>query len=342
MAKRDVVLVGASAGGVEALRELVAGLPVDFPASVVVVLHVPAGGSSALPRILSRPGPLPARHAEEGDSLQPGTILIAPPDRHLVLYDDALTLSLGPRENGHRPAVDVLFRSAARVLGPRAVGVVLSGALDDGAAGAVALRLAGGVVIAQEPEDALQPSMPRAAITAGGVEHILPAAKIASMLGGLVREDVVPEGEADSRLMEVETAMAGLDEDEVASTDAPGKPSGLTCPDCHGSLFEISEGGLVRYRCRVGHAWSPGSLVAQQSASHESALWIALRSLQEKAALTQELGRRAREQGHRLTASTFEKQTEDALRSAALVRELIEQISGATPVYEDAHLEGGD
>jgi two-component system chemotaxis response regulator CheB len=336
LAKRDVVLVGASAGGVEALRDFVAGLPLDFPASVLVVLHVPPTGSSALPGILSRAGPLLARHAREGDVLDGGTILVAPPDRHLIVYDDSVTLSLGPRENGHRPAVDVLFRSAARALGPRAVGIVLSGALDDGAAGMLALKLAGGVGIAQEPEDALHASMPRAAIAAGGVDHVLPVAKMPSLVGALLREEVSPDPPGEPPLMDVETAMAERDEQALNSIDPPGEPSGLTCPDCHGSLFEIKEGGLVRYRCRVGHAWSPGSLVAQQSASHESALWIALRSLQEKAALTRELGERAATQGHRLTAESFERQAEDALRAAALVRELIEQISGATPVFDDA------
>lgn len=336
MAKRDVVVVGASAGGVEALRDLVAGLPVDFPAAVLIVLHIPPMGGSALPGILSRAGTLPCRHAEEADRLTAGTILVAPPDRHLIIYDDAVTLSSGPHENGHRPAIDVLFRSAARILGARAVGVVLSGALDDGAAGVVALKLAGGVAVVQEPDEAMQPSMPRAAISTGAVQHVAPVAKIPALLAELLSDDV-PDDRADpSELMEVETALADLKENALHDQSPPGTPSGLTCPDCHGSLYEITEGGMVRYRCRVGHAWSPGSLVAQMSSSHESALWIALRSLEEKAALTRNLAERAAADGRKLTARRFHADADEAVRAADLVRELIAAVSPAPVVPDNA------
>jgi two-component system chemotaxis response regulator CheB len=335
VAKRDVVVVGASAGGVEALRELVAGLPEDFAATLLVVLHIPPTGPSALPQILDRAGRLPARHAREGDPLARGRILVAPPDQHMIVYDGAVTLSRGPKENGHRPAVDVLFRSAARTLGPRVVGVVLSGALDDGAAGMVAVNLTGGVCVVQDPEEALHASMPRSAMAAGGVHHVLPVAKIPDQLAGLVKQEASEDTAFESELMEVEAAMADLDLEALNSPDRPGKPSGFSCPDCHGSLFEISEGGLVRFRCRVGHAWSPGSLVAQQSSSHETALWVALRSLEEKAALTRDLGERAIEQGHRLTGGAFSRQADEALRGAALVRDLIDEISGVTAPLEE-------
>jgi two-component system chemotaxis response regulator CheB len=335
VANRDVVVVGASAGGVEALCALVASLPAEFPATLLVVLHIPAGGSSALPQILDRAGPLAVKQAQEGDELEPGIVLVGPPDKHLIVYDGAITLSRGPKENGHRPAVDVLFRSAARALGNRLIGVILSGALDDGAAGMVAVRLKGGIGVAQDPAEALHASMPRSAMSAGGVDYVLPVAKIADQLVGLVQQEVPGEDTFESELMEVEAAMAELDVEALNRPDRPGKPSGFTCPDCHGSLFEISEGGLVRYRCRVGHAWSPGSLVAQQSASHETALWMALRSLEEKAALTRALGERATEEGHRLTAETFARQADEALRAAALVRDLIDEVSGTGTVLEE-------
>ncbi len=329
MATRDVVVIGASAGGVESLSALVGALPADLPAAVLVVLHVPASGSSALPAILERAGPLPAKHARDGDRLEHSRILVAPPDHHLLVYDGAVTLSRGPSENGHRPAVDVLFRSAARVLGRRVVGVVLSGALDDGAAGMVAVRLRGGLGVVQDPDEALHGSMPRAALMAGGADYQLPVAEIAGLLTKVVGQSIPDNEDQPSELMQMEAAMADLDP-AVDNHDPPGRPAGLSCPDCHGSLYQISEGQLVRFRCRVGHAWSPASLMAQQSASHESALWMALRSLEEKAALAREIGERADSHGHRLTAKSFARQAAEAQRAAGLVRELIEQIGGAT------------
>jgi two-component system chemotaxis response regulator CheB len=297
---------------------------------VLVVLHVPSGGRSALPAILERSGRLGARHAVVGDRLEAGEILVAPPDRHLIVYDHAVTLSRGPSENGHRPAVDVLFRSAARALGPRVVGLVLSGALDDGAAGSVAIKLRGGVCIAQDPDEALYASMPRSAIQAGGADHVLPVHDVPKVLGELFGQEVPDPPLRPSSLMEMEASMAELDPEAIDNPDRPGTPAGFSCPDCHGSLYQITEGGLVRFRCRVGHAWSPHSLLAQQSSAHESALWIALRSLEEKAELTRSLAARAGERGHVLTAKSFQAQSDESVEAAGLVRELIDQIGGAS------------
>jgi len=327
--KRDVVVVGASAGGVEALRELVGELPPGFPATLLVVLHVPADGSSALPAILSRVSRLPARHAGTSDTLEHGTILIAPPDRHMVVHRSGVTVSHGPKENGHRPAVDVLFRSAARAHGSRVISVVLSGALDDGAAGTVAVTLRGGLGMAQDPTEALHASMPRAAIAAAGLELVLPVKKIAEALVELVQQDA-PTETAPSKLMEMEVDMSDLDLGALTEPDRPGEPSGWTCPDCHGSLFTLDEGGFPRFRCRVGHAWSADSLLAQQSASMETALWVALRTLEEKVSLTLDMGRRARARGHTLTRKQFERQAEEAQRSASVLRSLIESFSTVT------------
>jgi two-component system chemotaxis response regulator CheB len=322
-----VVVVGASAGGVEALRTLVADLPADFPACILVTLHVPSTGMSALPAILSRTGALPAAHAQEGSPLQPGRILVAPPDHHLIVLHDSVTLSHGPRENGHRPAVDVLFRSAARSHGGDVIAVVLSGALDDGAAGMVAVTRRGGTGIVQDFDDALHDSMPRAAHAAAGVEHVVPAKELSALLGELLRDP--PKSQPDpepERLLDMETAMADLDPVAMHDHERPGSPSGFGCPDCHGALFEITEGGLVRYRCRVGHAWSPESLLAQQSLALEGALWMALRGLEEKAALNQNLGDRAATSGHPLTAGRFHTSAAETLEAAELVRGLIDDI----------------
>ena len=188
MADHDIVVVGASAGGVEALTNLVAALPADLPASLFVVLHVPATGTSTLPDILSRSGPLPASHAKDGEPIEQGRVYVAPPDHHLLLRDDHVHLARGPRENGHRPAVDPLFRSAAWEHSTRVVGVVLSGALDDGTAGLLAIKARGGVAVVQQPEDALYAGMPNNAIEHVEVDHVLPAAAIAGMLARLAAE----------------------------------------------------------------------------------------------------------------------------------------------------------
>lgn len=330
-----LVVVGASAGGVEALRDLVANLPIDFPAAILVVLHVQPSGRSALPAILARAGTLPCRHAEEGDRLEPGRVLIAPPDRHMIVADGSITLSRGPTENGHRPAVDVLFRSAARARGSRVVAVVLSGSLDDGAAGMVAVRQRGGVGLAQDFDEALHDGMPRAA-AATGVDSVLEIKEIAATLVEIVgrlhtdqQSDPDPV-ERPSTLMEVEADMAQLEPDAMHGHDRPGEPSGYACPDCHGALFEIIEGDLVRYRCRVGHAWSPESLVARQTVSLESALWMALRSLEEKAALSRDLAVRAASAGHTLSAERFLENESEALGAAELVRGLVADVGSET------------
>lgn len=330
--KPSVVVVGASAGGVEALRDLVAALPVDFPGCVLVVLHVPSIGASALPAILSRAGALPARHAVEGEPLAGGQILVAPPDRHLIIADGEVTLSRGPQENGHRPAIDVLFRSAARAQGPNVVGVVLSGSLDDGAAGMVAIKQRGGVGLVQDFDEALFDAMPRAAAAAAAVDEMLPIKAIASRLGLLV-EDSPESVPPASPLMNMETAMAEMEPGAMHAAERPGAPSGFACPDCHGALFEIYEGTLVRYRCRVGHAWSPESLVARQTISLESALWMALRCLEEKAALNRDLGARAAASGRDLTAIRFHETEDDTIRAAELVRALIDDIGGSISAH---------
>lgn len=231
----------------------------------------------------------------------------------------------------------MLFRSAAKVLGPRVVSVVLSGALDDGAAGVVAVSERGGVVVVQDPEEALHPSMPRAAMVAAPAEHVLPAAKIPALLTRLIEEPVDAPAEPVSDLMDMETAMADLEIDSLNDPDRPGEPSGFSCPDCSGTLYTITEGQMTRFRCRVGHAWSSESLVAQQSSALEGALWMALRSLEEKAALTRELGDRAIERGHSLTGESFSRRSEEALQAAELVRDLIARITGGEPLELDGH-----
>jgi two-component system, chemotaxis family, protein-glutamate methylesterase/glutaminase len=271
MPDHDIVVVGASAGGVEALAALARSLPADLPAAVFVVLHVPSTGSSALPDILSRHGPLPAAHVKDGEPIENGRIYVAPPDHHVLLRTGHVHLSRGPRENGHRPAVDPLFRSAAHQYASRVIGVVLSGALDDGTAGLTAVKSRGGLAVVQEPGDALYPGMPDSALEHVRVDHVVPTADMGALLARITAE---PSPEAPGSApdhMEVEVQVEGFSL-EAMEGERPGRPSGFSCPDCNGVLWEIQDGQLQRFRCRVGHAWSPESLLTQQSEALEAAL----------------------------------------------------------------------
>jgi two-component system chemotaxis response regulator CheB len=283
----NVVAVGASAGGVEALTRFAAGLPPDLPYAVLVTLHLPTRSPSVLARILDRNGPLPAEQASDGVPLQPGTIRVAVPDRHLLVYDHRIALSQGPTENGHRPAINALFRSVAVSIGSRAVSVLLSGVLDDGTLGSAAIRSRGGTTIAQAPDDALFPAMPLTAIDAGVVDHQVAASEVGSLLMRLAdRTFEEPAMRHDARLdLENRIALTRRFSTEFNTEDL-GSPSGYTCPDCNGSLIDVSEGN---YRCHVGHAWTADALLEARDGEVEGALWVAMRSLQEKAKLSRRL-----------------------------------------------------
>ena len=324
MPGHDIIVVGASAGGVEALTRLVGGLPADLPASVFVVLHVPAYGASVLPSILARNGPLPARHPADGEEIKPGTIYVAPPDFHLLVDRGRVRLSRGPRENGHRPSVDPLFRTAARSYGRRVVGVVLSGSLDDGSSGLMTIKRRGGMAVVQDPEDALYYGMPRSAMEAVAVDRVLPIAAIGPALAELAHEPVAEAGGEDvSDDLHYEAEIAAFDLDALNIKHHPGTPSGFACPDCAGGLWEIQEGELIRFRCRVGHAWSSHGLLAEQANAVEEALWIALRALEERAALSGRLAERLQRAGNPRTAGRFEEQAHEARQRAALLRQVL-------------------
>jgi two-component system chemotaxis response regulator CheB len=338
VSQRDTVVVGASAGGVAAIRTLVAGLPADFPGRILVVLHIPPSGGNALASILSRSTSLKVRLAANQDQLEPGLVLVARADHHLVVVDDTVLLTRGPQENGHRPAVDVLFRSAARSLGPRTIAVVLSGALDDGSAGLRAIRARGGIGVVQDPEDAQYSGMPSNAVRAADPEYVLPVADIPAVLAQLVTEEVPdasPNEDAELiRLMDAEKLMAEMSAENMHEAHRPGTPSGLSCPDCHGVLFAIEEENFLRFRCRVGHAWSMQSLMAEQRTAVESALWMALRALEEKAALCTDMSDRAEAGGALISAQRFSEQASEATDAAEALRGLLADGAGFGVDYE--------
>lgn len=291
MRTRGVVAVGASAGGVEALKDMAGGLPPDLPYAVLVTLHMSAGAPSVLAAIIDRSGPLPAVAARDGESLDAGRIYVAVPDRHLLVDDHRCVLSQGPTENRHRPAINALFRSTALQFGPRAIGVLLSGVLDDGVLGLGAIRSRGGTAVVQEPSDAMFTGMPLNAIAHGHADHRAAAADIGPLLARLADRRVEERHTEPDPQMELENriAMSGRFSTDVDG-DALGPAAGYSCPDCNGSLLTVSTGN---YRCRVGHAWTAAALLAAQDQEFEGALWVALRSLQEKAKLSRTLADQA-------------------------------------------------
>lgn len=327
----DIIVVGASAGGVEALEQLIRNLPPSLPAAIFVVLHIPSHGPSLLSSILNRSikkqhktqSLLTAVHPQDGAEIQHNHIYVAPPDQHILIKKGCIHLARGPKENSHRPAVDPLFRTAARTYGQRVVGVVLSGTLDDGTAGLAAIKQQGGIAIAQDPQEALYSGMPRSAIENVAVDHILPVSKIASVLVELANKPIAAEQESVSRDMAIEADMAELELGAMQNLDRPGKPSAFGCPECGGVLWELNEGNLIRFRCRTGHAYSVNTLFAEQSEALEEALWNALRALEEKAALSQRLATQARDRNRPYSAQRFQSQGDDAQARATLVRNLL-------------------
>ncbi|MBV8718974.1 MAG: chemotaxis protein CheB [Chloroflexi bacterium] len=281
----DIVVIGASAGGVEALTHVAAGLPQGFAAAVFIVLHLPPDAPSALAAILARAGRVPAMEAKHQLAIEPGTIYVAPPNRHLAVHRGHMVLQAGPRENSARPAVDVLFRSAARAYGRRVVGIVLSGTLRDGALGLAAIKLRGGVTIVQDPQEALFSGMPQSALRATTIDFRLRAADIASQLVKLTSHSFEHEPMQSSESERFDVTMHAADEPESeASPKLPNAASGLTCPECHGSLWELNDSGSYRFECRTGHAYSLDALLAEQGEAVEAALWAAVNSLQERSA----------------------------------------------------------
>jgi two-component system chemotaxis response regulator CheB len=342
MDHRDIIVIGASAGGVEALQQLVRAFPVRFPASIFVTIHFPESAISALPRILTRAGQMPALHPANGESIVHDRIYVAVPDFHLLPGRHGIRLVRGPKENGNRPAIDPMFRSAAVDFGPRVIGVVLTGNLDDGTSGLAAIKRSGGIAVVQDPEDALFSSMPSSAIDHVSVDRIVPIRSMGRTLVDLVAEplhDRVPTSTPDD-LMERQYSAADLKTIERAGQH-PGKLSAFGCPECGGVLWEITDGDFVRYRCRVGHAWTSDALLDKQSDSFDDAVWTALRALEENASLARQIAARHRTRGMDGLASRLDAKAEAAERRAAVIREsLIEAGQRHAAVVEGESVEG--
>lgn len=331
-------MVGASAGGLEPLRELVSRLPAHLEAAVLVVLHLAPSAVSRLAQILDGAGPLPARSASNGAPLVPGTIHVAPPDHHLLVHGNGLRLSRGPRINGMRPAIDALFLSAARWMGARTISVILSGSLDDGTAGSRHVRAAGGFTVAQDPVEALYPPMPRNAIEGGGIMHVRSTGELAELIVAATREEIemprAPSSPPDrpDNFEDVEGMLAFEPE---AGASSLGSASGFTCPDCHGALWEVTEDQLLRFRCRIGHAFGSESLFASQSEKIEEAMWAGYRALEESAALAKRLAERAEASGLGTVAQRWRSKYEEAIERVETLRTVLE--SGQLVTNEENH-----
>jgi two-component system chemotaxis response regulator CheB len=331
MAQRDIVVIGASAGGIAALTTLVQDLPPDFPAAIFVVVHIPSSAVSRLPEILGRAGPLPAEPARQGEAITPGRIVVAVPDRHLLIRQGWIELGRGPRENHARPAIDPLFRTAARAYGPRVIGVVLSGTLYDGSQGLLAIKTRGGVAVVQDPRDAAFDSMPQSALRAVQADVVVPVAGMARVLTDLVQEAVPVEGDVamidDEERIE---AVVAADFAEQARDDRVDETTIYTCPDCGGVLWQVGDGKRLHFRCHVGHTYAPELLLSQKSEELEAALWSSLRLLKEKATLTRQLATRARANGGGHHANPMAKRIEEQAgreeRHAQAIQELLETL----------------
>ena len=339
------VFIGGSAGAIEALAELLSRLPEDFGAPVMVALHVGMTGASVLPSILDRVGSLHAVSPADGESLVRGVVYVAPRGRHLLVEDGRVRLGQGPTEHGVRPAIDPMFRSAAREFGPHAIGVVLSGMLDDGTAGLGEIRAQGGWALVQQPSEAAFANMPQSAIGNVEVDEVLPIAELAACLDELVRHPRWRANPSDGATVAPPPVRAGADDD----AEPPGMRTDITCPECGGVLWEEIDDRLTMYRCQAGHAFSADSLLAVQGEGLDTALWRPIRMLRERGALLRRLAGRASAQGRERSARYFQAQADDALRRASEMRQAMDGAAssraGATkagPVQEAEGVTGPD
>jgi two-component system chemotaxis response regulator CheB len=347
MPKNRVFAIGASAGGVEALREIFSGIPADFPGTILIVQHTPENGLGTLADLLARRANIPVVLASDRLVMRHGMAYVAPPGRHMVASEDRLLLQAGPSVNRHRPAIDPLFRSVAEVFGRRSVGVILTGYLDDGTAGLIAIREAGGIVIVQDPDDAAVPSMPLSALQYVTPDFCVPIGEIASRMTALAKEDVAdsepPPEPAKGKAMAPEKqpsetqhnkqkttkTQPGRNLAEVSPPIDPsiephnGKVSVFVCPECMGTLWEADNHDLLQFRCRVGHTLSAETMYNGQAENVEKALWTAVRVLQEHADLSLRLAERARKSGHQLAEMRFEDRFKEATRDLSMLTDLL-------------------
>jgi two-component system chemotaxis response regulator CheB len=314
-----IVVIGASAGGVRALEDVVGGLPPDFPAAVLIVLHLGAHHRSLLPDILAAAGTLPVKAAASGEKLKAGRVHVAIPDHHLLVDGDGMLVTTGPKENHYRPSIDLLFRSAAYHFGNRAIGVILSGSLSDGSSGLFSVKRLGGIAVIQDPDEAPYSSMPLAAMKRVDIDYALPVKEIGLLLDGLVRQPAPPQrvgADAYRATLKEEVDIAAGKSPLEMKRMIPKEPSIYSCPDCNGVLMRVEEETQDRFRCHTGHGYSAAALFDEYLDSVEEKLWQSVKTMQETLFLLTEAVRRATAAG----------EAENARALAATVRELEKRV----------------
>lgn len=325
MASHDIIAIGASAGGVEVVTRLVAGLPPDLAAAVFIVIHIPPSARSVLPEILSRSGQLPAAHPRSSEEIRHGRIYVAPPDRHLIVEKGQVLLSAGPRENRVRPAVDALFRSAAIAYGNRVVGVVLTGTLSDGTAGLYEIKRNGGVTVVQDPNDAPFPDMPTSALEQVPIDYVLPATQLAATLAQLTQEPLEQEGGHANVAPDARPGQKLIQEDseEQVDGDRNGEMAIYVCPECGGSMWQVNAGNVVRFTCHVGHAYSADDLLEGSNEGMERTLGHAARALRDRANLRRQLAKLARERNAGSLAALHDEDSRTDLQHAEAIERML-------------------
>ena len=325
---RDIVVIGASSGGIVALLDLVKTLPADFPAPIFVVQHVGADSQSILPQLLSHVSPLKARHPQHGEAVEAGVIYVAPPDHHLLVENDKVLVTRGPKENRFRPSIDALFRSAAYSYGPRVIGVVLTGYLDDGTSGLWTVQRLGGLTIVQDPKDAVSPAMPANALQYVDADHVVPLAELGGLLTRLTAEPAPGRprvSKEEMNLLEIELTIAKQDNAFEMGIIDKGELTPFTCPDCHGAVTQLVQGKLIRYRCHTGHAYTINALMSEVSTSVESMLYQTMRGLEEAKMLLQKLGEHFQQDEQNSVADLFFRKSKMTGEQARVVHDSIMQ-----------------
>jgi len=334
MAFRNIIVVGASAGGVPALSELAENLPKDLPAAVFVVLHVTPFSQSHLPEVLSKCGPMRADHAIDGEIVRPGQIYVAPPDRHLLVENDRVLVRNGPKENRFRPSIDALFRSAAYTYGARVIGCVLTGALDDGTSGLWTIKRRGGLAIIQEPDEAHFPDMPLNVLKEVEVDFRSRISEMGLLLARLVKRKAPGERKLsvnESKRLKLEMEIASYGDAFGRGIMDLGKLTPFTCPECQGALVSLKEGKMLRYRCHTGHAYTTSALLAGLTEANEEQLWRAMQSVEATTMLLNQFGKHLEDAKQPRIAKLFFKKARENRKWARVIHESVlnqERLSG--------------